>query len=103
MKTIKLPVMDGEQVADEIGGFIVRRISEAGLTGGVIGLNGGVDSTTAAALAKRAFDKYNVLNFDLKLELVGQILPSKVNNDLDKEDDVSFNRIERGCGVKCLE
>lgn len=85
MPEIKLARMNPEKVADEIGSFILETVLGVGATGGVIGLSGGVDSTTTAALAKRAFDKHN--KYDAKkLELVGLLLPSKINNKKDAED-----------------
>lgn len=85
-KQIRLASMDPEQVADEIGNFIVDQITAIGYTGAVIGLSGGVDSTTTAALAKRAFDRYNLENPKQKLELVGFLLPSDTNHNSDTED-----------------
>ncbi|MBR9705596.1 NAD(+) synthase [Candidatus Pacearchaeota archaeon] len=84
---IKLPNMDHETVANEIGDFIVKTILEFNMTGGVMGLSGGVDSTTVAAITKKAFDKHNKDN-DIKLELVGYILPSKANSPKDAEDGI---------------
>jgi len=86
MREIKLPRIDYETVADEIGDFLVSRLWRFRKTGGVLGLSGGVDSTTVAALAKRAFDKYNLLGPKVELELVGYLLPSKVNSPADAED-----------------
>ncbi len=83
---IKLATLEPEQVADEIGDFIVRQVLEMDKTGGVVGLSGGVDSTAVAALAKRAFDKHKVKFPDQPLELVGFILPSKTNDPKDVED-----------------
>jgi NAD+ synthase len=83
---IKLASMKPEQVADEIGDFIVRQVLEMDKTGGVVGLSGGVDSTSVAALAKRAFEKHNVKFPDRPLELAGYILPSKTNDPRDAED-----------------
>lgn len=85
MKKIILPEMDAERVANQIGDFIVNEITSIGYTGGVMGLSGGVDSTVVAALAKKAFDKYN-LNNDGNLELNGYLLPSRVNSPKDTED-----------------
>ncbi|MFH0798159.1 MAG: NAD(+) synthase [Candidatus Woesearchaeota archaeon] len=84
---IYLPTMNPEQVADEIGNFLVGYITGRNSTGGVIGLSGGVDSTTTAALAHRAFERYNSSN-GKKLELVGYILPSATNSPEDESDGV---------------
>jgi NAD+ synthase len=86
MKMIKLARMNPELVAREIEEFLVKEITEEGRTGGVIGLSGGVDSTTSAALAKEAFDIYNAGNPKVPLELVGYLLPSKLNGKADEDD-----------------
>jgi NAD+ synthase len=85
MKNIILPTINHKQVADEIGDFIVNEIVSIGFTGGVIGLSGGVDSTVTAALTKRAFDKYNS-SHEEKLELLGYLMPTSVNNPEDLRD-----------------
>ncbi|MFH1511376.1 MAG: NAD(+) synthase, partial [Candidatus Woesearchaeota archaeon] len=82
MKRILLPFMQPRIVADEIGDFIVNSVVSMSGTGGVIGLSGGVDSTMTAALAKRAFNGKN-------LELVGYILPSKINTSQDTLDGIA--------------
>lgn len=84
---IVLPQMNPGQVADEIGDFIVATVLANKATGCVIGLSGGVDSTTVAALAQRAFEKYNATN-QQKLELVGYMIPSKTNAQADTDDGV---------------
>ena len=86
-RKIKLPKINPEKVADEIGNFVVETVNRVRATGGIIGLSGGVDSTTTAILVKRAFDKYNKKNHN-KLELVGYMLPSKLNNSKDTEDSI---------------
>ncbi|MFH1589813.1 MAG: NAD(+) synthase [archaeon] len=88
---IIIPEIDVVQVQREIEDFIIDTIINAGSTGGVIGLSGGVDSTTTAALAKSAFDRYNENN-DNKLTLEGYILPSKINSPDDAKDGVAVAR-----------
>lgn len=44
----------GTEIADRISLWIRERVKEAGAEGAVVGLSGGVDSSTAAVLAKRA-------------------------------------------------
>ncbi|UCF91399.1 MAG: NAD(+) synthase [Desulfobacterales bacterium] len=83
MNRIKLPGMDCEKVCRQIGDFVIDAVLGIHYTGCVIGLSGGVDSSTAAALIKRAFDRYNLQGAQ-KLELVGYILPSSIN----REDDI---------------
>jgi len=93
-RKIKLAQIDHEQVANEIGDFIVSKVLEFGATGCVIGLSGGIDSTTSGALAKRRFDKYNSENPDkTPLELVGEILPSNTNKPEDAEDGVKVAKM----------
>jgi NAD+ synthase len=83
---IKLARMNPKQVADEIGDFILHQVLEQNKTGGVLGLSGGVDSTSVAALAKRAFDRHNLQFPEQPLEVVGYLLPSKTNDPKDAED-----------------
>lgn len=96
MKKIKLARMDAEIAARQIGDFILREILAEGKTGGVIGLSGGVDSTTTAALAKRAFDLHNQ-EHEKKLELVGYLLPSKLNQ---KEDEDDGRKVAERLGIR---
>ena len=81
MKQIKLPRIDCETVANEIGDFVIQAVQKVTAKGCVIGLSGGVDSSTSAALIKRAFDRNND-----GYELVGFILPSKLNASADQND-----------------
>jgi NAD+ synthase len=78
-KEIKLPTIDPAKVVEEIGDFVVSKVLEFGASGGAIGLSGGVDSTVSALCAKQAFDRYNKSTAK-KLELVGYMLPSKIND-----------------------
>lgn len=84
-KKIELKQINYEKVADKIGDFIVKQITDIGYSGGVMGISGGVDSTVVAALTKKAFDSYNFYNQE-KLELVGYLMPSKINSPLDLKD-----------------
>jgi len=88
MKKIKLAAMDCKQVCREIGDFVIETVLENNATGCVIGLSGGVDSSTAAAMIKNGFDRYNdgLTKQDQALELVGYILPSRVNPTQDEAD-----------------
>jgi NAD+ synthase len=98
-RRIKLARINPEQVADEIADFLIKEIVDEGKSGGVMGLSGGVDSTTTAALAKRAFDKYNLANPDKEpLELVGYFLPSKLNAKVDEEDG---RKVAERLGIRC--
>ena len=83
---IKLPEMVPDKVADEIGKFVIETVLQCGSRGGVIGLSGGVDSTTTAALVQRAFVEHNKTNEPL--ELVAYMLPSALNSTKDTEDGV---------------
>ena len=85
MKPIKLAKMDCETVAHEIGDFVIKTVVDVKATGCVVGLSGGVDSSTAAALVQSAFVRFNAES-QAKLELVGYILPSKINHPDDTRD-----------------
>jgi NAD+ synthase len=88
MKPIALLKMDCKQVCEEIGEFVIAAVLETGSSGCVVGLSGGVDSSTAAALIKNGFDRHNakLAKRDQKLELVGYILPSGINRTQDEGD-----------------
>lgn len=88
MKEILLAKMDCEQVCGQIGDFVIDTVLETGSSGCVIGLSGGVDSSTTAALIKTGFDRHNarLAKKDRALELVGYILPSLVNPAQDETD-----------------
>ncbi len=85
MKPIKLPSMDAETVCDEIGDFVIDSVQRAGATGCVVGLSGGVDSSTCATLVNRAFASYNQAA-DIPFTLKAFILPSSLNSDFDAFD-----------------
>ena len=94
MKRIKLARMDCEKVSSEIGDFVIEQVRCMGTTGCVVGLSGGVDSSTTAALIKRGFDRHTAA----KYELVGYILPSSLN----KQDDIrDAEGVARYLGIRC--
>jgi NAD+ synthase len=88
MEKIKLAKMNCKRVCEEIGDFVIATVTEIGASGCVIGLSGGVDSSTAAALIKTGFDRYNSKSAppNQKLELAGYILPSGVSKTQDIAD-----------------
>ena len=85
MNRIKLPHMNCGQVCREIGDFVIETVIQARSSGCIVGLSGGVDSSTTAALIKTAFDRCNK-DDDQNLELVGYILPSNINKMEDAKD-----------------
>ena len=91
MKRIKLPGMNCETVCREIGDFIIETVVQNQSSGCVVGLSGGVDSSTTAALIKKAFDRYNESG-NANFEFVGYILPSGINKMEDARDAESVAR-----------
>ena len=85
---ILLSEIDPAIAVREIGDFATNTVLSVGATGCVVGLSGGVDSTCTAAIIKNAFDRYN-LTHENKLELVGYVLPSKVNDPKDTQDGIT--------------
>ena len=85
MKAIKLPDIDCDTISKQIGDFVIDAVVQGGSTGCVMGLSGGVDSSTTAALIKTAFARYN-REAQAELELVGYILPSGINKIEDVKD-----------------
>ena len=85
MNRIKLPGMNCEIVCREIGDFVIDTVVQNRSSGCVIGLSGGVDSSTTAALIKTAFERHNK-NRNANFDLVGNILPSSINKMEDVKD-----------------
>jgi len=99
MKKIKLPTMACKQVCGEIGDFVIETVLQTGSSGCVIGLSGGVDSSTAAALIKTGLDRHNAkpAKRHQELELVGYILPSRVNPT---QDEADAEAVARSLGIR---
>ncbi len=97
MQQIKLPKMNCETVSREIGDFVIASVLANQSSGCVIGLSGGVDSSTCAALIKTAFNRYNKTHTD-HLGLVGYSLPSNTNND---EDTADAKEVARYLDIPC--
>lgn len=88
-KRILKAKINSEQVADDIENFIISQVVNAKATGGVIGLSGGVDSTTVAWLAQSAFNKYNIESPNkTMLKLYGLILPAGIEGSDDAKDAI---------------
>ncbi|CAB1078183.1 tRNA-specific 2-thiouridylase MnmA (EC [Olavius algarvensis Delta 1 endosymbiont] len=85
MNRIKLPSMNCETVSREIGDFVIETVVQNKSSGCVVGLSGGVDSSTTAALIKAAFERYHK-NGNPNFEIVGYILPSSINKREDAHD-----------------
>ena len=94
MKRILLPEMDCETVSHQIGDFVLRQVESTGCTGCIVGLSGGVDSSTTAALIQRAFSRHAAARY----ELIGYILPSSLN----KVDDIhDAEAVASRLGIRC--
>ncbi|MFO7709747.1 MAG: NAD(+) synthase [Desulfobacterales bacterium] len=100
MNRIKLARMDAETVSAEIGDFVIGQVEATGTTGCVVGLSGGVDSSTTAALIKRAFSRHPGKTY----ELVGYILPTHLNKQDDIKDALELSRsLEIRCETHGIE
>jgi len=87
MGMIRLPMIDPDVASRTIQNWTVQQIVRAGKKGGVVGLSGGVDSSTVACLIKAGFDKYNQDKPKSEhLTLYGAILPSNANASADTTD-----------------
>lgn len=76
-----------EHVKSSLEFQIIKWIINASAKGLVLGLSGGVDSTTVACIANTAINEFNkTTNNDFKL--LGLILPSNVNVQADKDDGI---------------
>lgn len=84
MRKISLPRIEPSAVSHQTEEWIVNEIVSANKKGGVIGLSGGIDSSTVACLAKCGFDCYNFRRQKAtQLRLYARILPGNANADAD--------------------
>jgi NAD+ synthase len=77
--------MNCKTVCREIGDFVIDAVVQNRSSGCIVGLSGGVDSSTTAALIKTAIDRHNN-DRNANFELVGYILPSSINKMEDAKD-----------------
>ncbi|MFQ6126879.1 MAG: NAD+ synthase [Candidatus Heimdallarchaeota archaeon] len=75
-ETLKLPPAKMDWILARCELFIRERVSRAGAAGAIIGLSGGIDSSTAAVICMRALGSDKVLVI---------LLPERTNNPEDRE------------------
>lgn len=96
---IVLNEIDPARARVEIEDFLIHSVLAAGMRGGVIGMSGGIDSSTVAALAASAFRRHNRENPGKDtLDAVGLILPSATNRP---EDERDAREVARMAGINC--
>ena len=83
-KNINIPIEDGETTINKISKFILDQVSEAGSSGVVIGLSGGLDSSTTAYLCSKSLKKEQIL---------GIIMPTVTTPSEDIEDAITVAEI----------
>jgi NAD+ synthase len=92
-KRIVLHEIDPATAQREIENFVVRKILEAGARGGVVGLSGGIDSSSVAFLAASAFRRHaQEKPAAPKLELTGLTLTATSNSPAELEDAAEVAR-----------
>ncbi len=80
-----------EGAVDELSKEVINFTKGTGAEGGVLGLSGGIDSTTVAYLSKYAFDKYNAEHPNEEpLKLYGLLMPSNANANEDLQDGLTI-------------
>jgi len=75
----KFPKLDAEKAADKICNFIKAKLEESKANGLVLGLSGGIDSSTVAYLCARVIESDKIF---------GLVLPSETTSTGDIEDAV---------------
>ncbi|MBU1103663.1 MAG: NAD(+) synthase [Nanoarchaeota archaeon] len=95
MKIRRAYFEDAAKARDELAEQVIQFTRGTGADGGVVGLSGGIDSTTVAYLCKHAFDRENT--HGKRLQLFGVIMPSKANDEKDKSDGL---KVAENLGIK---
>ncbi|MGZ7048696.1 MAG: NAD+ synthase [Methanobacterium sp.] len=80
----KFPKLNAEKSVDEICNFIKSKLKESKTDGLVIGLSGGLDSSTVAYLSAKIIDGDKIL---------GLVLPSETTSSEDIEDAINVAKI----------
>lgn len=86
-----------ENATDELASEVIRFTRGTGADGGVVGLSGGIDSTTVAYLCNYAADNENTS--EKKLQFYGVIMPSGVNPIGDEQDGL---RVAKNLGIESM-
>jgi len=86
-------IINPENVAESISKFIHKQFSEAGFKNAVIGLSGGIDSSTVAYLAQRALGKENVWGINMPYR----------TSSIQSADDAKLVASELGINHKTIE
>jgi NAD+ synthase len=84
-----------ENAAGELADEVIKLTRGTGAEGGVVGLSGGIDSTTVAHLCNYAFNREE--GQERKLQLYGVVMPSKVNDVMDEQDGL---RVANNLGIE---
>lgn len=102
-REIVLAQIDPAIVQKEIEDFLVEKIADAGASGCVVGLSGGIDSSTVACLASSAFKRHSIESPDAAdLAVLGLIMPA-VTNQADDERDARDVAEQLGIEVELVE
>ncbi len=83
-ETISIPMKDQEKNVNSISRFIADKINESKTLGTVIGLSGGLDSSTTAYLCAKSLKKDQIL---------GIIMPTVTTPDEDVKDAISVAEV----------
>jgi NAD+ synthase len=85
-KEILIPQINAKEVVDYIVNKLMLKLKEPGINGFVLGISGGIDSTTVGFLANLAINKWNQMEDIAKKELFLVHLPAEASRKADKDD-----------------